>query len=82
MNPRLVDLLIRAGAIHTMSGDPTPLRSIAIRGDTIIAVSARSDGLDDILAADTRVRGHGKTVVDLELMRAHGSLESMPPLSF
>ena len=49
------DVLIRAGSIHTMSFDGGALRAIALRGDSIVALSGAVNGLDDLVTPDTRV---------------------------
>ena len=53
--PLLLDYLIRAGAIHSMTGQT--YRSVGMRGPQIVAVSPDPDGLDDLA-------GNGTTVVD------------------
>jgi predicted amidohydrolase YtcJ len=53
--PLLLDYLIRAGAIHSMTGET--YRSVGVRGPEIVAVSSDLDGLDDLA-------GSGTTVVD------------------
>jgi predicted amidohydrolase YtcJ len=53
--PLLLDYLIRAGAIHSMTGET--YRSAGLRGPEIVAVSSDADGLDDLA-------GRGTTVVD------------------
>lgn len=51
--PLRLDYLIRAGAVHSMSG-PT-YRSVGLSGRRIVAVSAESDGLDDLAGRDTTI---------------------------
>lgn len=46
--PMRLDCLIKAGAIHAMTGDT--YRSVGLRGPEIAAVSAEPDGLDDLAA--------------------------------
>ena len=53
--PLRLDYLIKAGAVHSMSGET--YRSVAVRGAEIVAVSAELDGLDDLA-------GRGTVVVD------------------
>ena len=53
--PLLLDYLIRAGAIHSVTGGT--YRSVGLRGAEIVAVSAEPDGLDDLA-------GRGTVVVD------------------
>ena len=53
--PLRLDYLIRAGAIHSLAGEP--YRSVGLRGPEIVAVSATADGLDDLA-------GDGTVVVD------------------
>jgi predicted amidohydrolase YtcJ len=53
--PLRLDYLIRAGAVHSMTG--ATYRSVGVRGPEIVAVSAEADGLDDLA-------GRGTTVVD------------------
>src|SRR5215468_6518061 len=62
--PRLLDYLIRAGTIHSMTGET--FRSVGLRGAEIVALSADLYGLDDLA-------GHGTAVVeagDLTLLPA------------
>jgi predicted amidohydrolase YtcJ len=49
--PTRLDYLIKAGAIHAMTGDT--YRSVGLRGAEIAAVSAEPDGLDDLAGSDT-----------------------------
>jgi predicted amidohydrolase YtcJ len=51
--PRLLDYLIRAGAIHSMTGQT--YRSVGLRGAEIVAVSADLHGLDDLAGGGTAV---------------------------
>jgi predicted amidohydrolase YtcJ len=51
--PLRLDRLIRAGAIHSMTG--ATYRSVGLRGPEIVAVSAEPDGLDDLAGASTIV---------------------------
>src|SRR6516162_947232 len=53
--PLRLDYLIKAGAIHSMTGET--YRSVGVRGPEIVAVSAEPDGLDDLA-------GHSTAVVD------------------
>jgi len=53
--PLLLDYLIRAGAIHSMTGET--YRSVGVRGPEIVAVSSDPGGLDDLA-------GNGTAVVD------------------
>ena len=53
--PLRLDYLIKAGAIHSMTGQTH--RSVGVRGAEIAATSAEPDGLDDLA-------GHGTAVVD------------------
>jgi len=62
--PRLLDYLIRAGAIHSMTGQT--YRSVGLRGAEIVAVSADLHGLDDLAAGGTAVVDAG----DLTLLPA------------
>jgi predicted amidohydrolase YtcJ len=50
-----VDLLIRAGAIYSMSFDRAVYRSIAIHDNHIVALSAGADGLDKLIGPTTRI---------------------------
>jgi predicted amidohydrolase YtcJ len=52
---RLADLVIRAGAIYSMTDDRAIYRAIAIRDDRIVAVSTDPHGLDDLVADGARV---------------------------
>jgi predicted amidohydrolase YtcJ len=51
----MADLPIRAGAIYTMNADPASYRAIATRGDSIVALSSESHGLDELISSKTRV---------------------------
>ena len=53
--PLRLDYLIKAGAVHSMTG--ATHRSVGVRGPQIVAVSVDSDGLDDLT-------GPGNVVVD------------------
>ena len=59
--PRLLDYLIRAGAIHPMTGHT--YRSVGLRGAEIVAVSADLAGLDDLAGGDTAVVDAGDLTV-------------------
>src|SRR5215472_10982841 len=62
--PLLLDHLIRAGAIHSMTGET--YRSVGTRGPEIVAVSPDLDGLDDLAGTGTAVVDAG----DLTLLPA------------
>src|SRR6516225_4617313 len=62
--PLRLDYLIRAGAIHSMTGET--YRSVGVRGAEIVAVSDELDGLDDLAGRGTRVVDAG----DLTLLPA------------
>ncbi|MEU5641693.1 amidohydrolase family protein [Streptomyces milbemycinicus] len=49
------DLLIRAGAVHSLVPGQAPQRALAVRGDRIAAVSADPNGLDHLVTAATEV---------------------------
>ncbi|WP_432172745.1 amidohydrolase [Streptomyces sp. Tue6028] len=49
------DVLIRAGAVHTLVPGQGPQRVLAVRGDRIAAVSSDPNGLDDMEGARTTV---------------------------
>lgn len=49
--PMRLDYLIKAGTIHTMTGDT--YRSVGLRGPEIAAVSPEPDGLDDLAGPGT-----------------------------
>ena len=51
--PLRLDYLIKAGTIHSMTGET--YRSVGLRGPEIVAVSSDADGLDDLA-------GHATTV--------------------
>jgi hypothetical protein len=51
VEPLRLDSLIRAGAVHSMTGDV--YRSVGVRGAEIVAVSGELDGLDDLAGSDT-----------------------------
>jgi predicted amidohydrolase YtcJ len=59
--PLRLDYLIRAGAIHSMTGEI--YRSVGLRGPEIAAVSADLDGLDDLAGAATHVVDAGELTV-------------------
>jgi hypothetical protein len=50
-HPLRLDRLIRAGAIHSMTGEL--YRSVGLRGSEIIAVATEADGPDDLIGART-----------------------------
>ncbi|MEV7283061.1 amidohydrolase [Streptomyces sp. NPDC093252] len=50
------ELLMRAGAVHTLVPGRGPQRALAVRGDRIIAVSADPGGLDHLVGTGTEVR--------------------------
>jgi len=50
------DLVIRAGAIHTLVPGQAPQRALAVRGDRITALSPDPGGLDHLLLPHTTVR--------------------------
>lgn len=49
------DLLIRAGAIYSMAPDRAVYRSIVLRNDCIVALSPTPEGLDGLIASETRI---------------------------
>jgi predicted amidohydrolase YtcJ len=49
------DLLIRAGAVHTLVPGPAVQRAVAVRGDRVVATSADPNGLDTWLSDRTTV---------------------------
>ncbi|GHI40505.1 amidohydrolase [Streptomyces violascens] len=49
------DLLIRAGAVHTLVPGRAPQRALAVRRGRFAAVSADPHGLDHLVSADTQV---------------------------
>jgi len=51
--PLRLDRLIRAGAIHSMTGET--YRSVGLRGPEIVAVSTEPDALDDLAGSGTIV---------------------------
>src|SRR5215475_14423829 len=59
--PLRLDYLIKAGAIHSMTGET--YRCVGVRGPEIAAVSADLDGLDDLAGAATRVVDAGALTV-------------------
>src|SRR5215469_4296180 len=59
--PLKLDYLIRAGAIHSMTGEK--FRSVGLRGPEIVAVSHEADGLDDLAGAATVVVDAGDLTV-------------------
>lgn len=59
--PLRLDYLIRAGAIHSMTGER--FRSVGLRGPEIVAVSREADGLDDLAGGATAVVDAGDLTV-------------------
>ncbi|MEV5844028.1 amidohydrolase [Streptomyces sp. NPDC051985] len=55
MTDHTADLLIRAGAVHTLVSGQAPQRALAVRGDRIMAVSADPHGLDHLVTERTEV---------------------------
>ncbi|MFB9371336.1 amidohydrolase [Kitasatospora albolonga] len=53
--PPFVDLLLRAGRVHTLVPGQQPQRALAVRGDRVFAVAATPDGLDHLAGPDTTV---------------------------
>jgi predicted amidohydrolase YtcJ len=53
--PRLADLVIRAGAIYTMTDRQAIYRSIALRDQWIVATAVDPHGLDDLISVETQV---------------------------
>ena len=49
--PMRLDYLIKAAAIHAMTG--ATYRSVGVRGTEIAAISPEPDGLDDLAGPDT-----------------------------
>jgi len=60
-DPLGLDFLIRAGAVHSMTGET--YRSVGTRGPEIVAVSADADGLDDLADGHTVVVEAGDLTV-------------------
>jgi len=50
-----VDVLIKGGAIHQMTEVMAIVRSLAIRGDSILAVAADRSGLDHLITKGTTI---------------------------
>ena len=48
------EVIIKAGAIHSMTADRTVYRALALRNEWIVAASEDPDGLDGLRAAGTR----------------------------
>src|SRR5215470_16726957 len=59
--PLRLDYLIKAGAIHSMTGET--YRCVGVRGPEIVAVSAHPEGLDDLIGAATLVVDAGEFTV-------------------
>ncbi|MEY9872123.1 putative amidohydrolase YtcJ [Streptacidiphilus sp. MAP12-33] len=55
MTDRGADLLIRAGAVHSLVPGQAAQRALAVRGGRVAAVSAAPDGLDHLVGAATQV---------------------------
>jgi predicted amidohydrolase YtcJ len=51
----IADLIIRAGAIHTMTEPPARMRSIAIGGGKVMAVAAGPHALDGFIGGGTKI---------------------------
>ena len=62
--PLRLDYLIRAGTIHSMTGET--YRCVGVRGPEIVAVSADLDGLDDLAGTAALVVDAG----DLTVLRS------------
>src|SRR5499427_9145307 len=60
-DPLGLDFLIRAGAVHSMTGET--YRSVGTRGPEIVAVSADAEGVDDLANGHTRVVDAGDLTV-------------------
>jgi predicted amidohydrolase YtcJ len=61
--PRHADLVIRAGAIHSLVPGVPLQRCLAVRGERIVDISERHGGLDSWIGPDTRVLDGPDTVV-------------------
>jgi predicted amidohydrolase YtcJ len=59
--PLRLDYLIKAGTIHSMTGDI--YRCVGVRGPEIVAVSTDQDGLDDLTGTATLVVDAGELTV-------------------
>src|SRR5215472_16331386 len=59
--PLRLDYLIRARAVHSMTGET--FRSVGLRGPEIVAVSHEADGLDDLADGATGVVDAGDLTV-------------------
>jgi predicted amidohydrolase YtcJ len=70
--PLRLDYLIRAGAIHSMTGET--YRSVGLRGPEIVAVSADLDGLDDLAGPATVAVDAGDLAVLPAFADAHEHL--------
>lgn len=55
MADRDADLVVRAGAVHTLVPGRPVQRSVAVRGERVMAVSAAPDGLDHLAGPRTTV---------------------------
>ena len=56
-DPLRLDYLIKAGAIHSMTGET--YRCVGVRGPEIVAVSADAAGLDDLAGGGISAPGCG-----------------------
>jgi len=61
VGPLRLDRLIRAGVIHSMTGET--YRSVGLRGPEIVAVTGEPDGLDDLAGGGTVVVDAGDLTV-------------------
>ncbi|GAB2663779.1 amidohydrolase [Gordonia jinhuaensis] len=64
------DLILHAGAIHTMLAEEAPATSLAIEGDTIVAVGDR-DSIDALRGASTEVTDLGSAVLTPGMVDGH-----------
>ena len=55
MTTEHADLVIRAGAIHTLVRGQGPQRALAVSGDRVLALSPDAHGLDALIGPDTHV---------------------------
>jgi hypothetical protein len=70
--PLRLDYLIKAGAIHSMTGET--YRSVGLRGPEIVAVSSEPDGLDDLAGRATVLADAGDLTVLPAFSDAHEHL--------
>jgi predicted amidohydrolase YtcJ len=70
-HPRLVDLIIRAGIIYPMTVEKRSYAAIALKGDCIVALSEKRDGLDELIFKGTKIIDDPKLILLPALNDSH-----------